>query len=300
MPASGALAWFSRTGQADDRKFRDGQDLSAMPDHASKLDAEEQRQASDQAPPAAKVVHAAIIKSGEEELERPTSSLFWSAVAAGIAIMASVSVSGALHNRLPEAPWREVVVALGYPAGFLIVVLGRMQLFTEQTVVAILPLARETTLRNFGRVARLWALVLAGNLLGTAGVSAIAAFGHVQSPEVLDGMTAVSAKLLERGGWETLAQAIPAGFLMAAVAWVRSAEDEFGFWIVLALTFAVGVCGFAHVVAGAAEAWLLLGTVHASLGWVFGGFLLPAIAGNIIGGTGLFAVLAHAQVRNEI
>jgi formate/nitrite transporter FocA (FNT family) len=166
--------------------------------------------------------------------------------------------------------------------------------------VAILPLAREPNRRVLGRVGRLWALVLAGNLAGTAAVAALAVFGHVQTPELLDGMIAVSAKLQERTALETLAQAIPAGFIMAAVAWVRSAEDEFGFWIVLSLTFAIGICGFAHVVAGAAEAWLLFWTGRVDLAWVFTGFLLPALAGNVIGGTGLFAVLAHAQVRGEI
>jgi formate/nitrite transporter FocA (FNT family) len=245
-------------------------------------------------------VHAAISKVGNEELERPVGSLFWSAIAAGIAIMASLSVSGALHHYLPEAPWREAVVALGYPVGFLIVVLGRMQLFTEQTVVAILPLAREKTMKNLGRVARLWTLVFLGNVIGAATVAALAAYGHVQSDEVLAGMVAVSAKLLDRTAAETLLQAVPAGFIMAAVAWVRGAEDEFGFWIVWSLTLALGLCGFAHVIAGSTEAWLLFWVGRADASWVLTGFLLPALAGNVIGGTGLFAVLAHAQVRAEI
>jgi formate/nitrite transporter FocA (FNT family) len=269
-------------------------------DYEANLDEDQRREVVEHSPPAAKVVHASVSKVGDEELERPAGSLFWSAVGAGIAIMASLSVSGALHHYVPVAPWREAVVALGYPMGFLIVVLGRMQLFTEQTVVAILPLAREKTAHNVRRVARLWALVFLGNMVGTATVSALAAYGHVQSKEVLDGMVAVSARLLERNGWETLMQAIPAGFIMAAVAWVRSAENEFGFWIVLTLTLALGLCGFAHVVAGAAEAWLLFWTGRADLAWVLGGFMLPALAGNVIGGSGLFAVLAHAQVTREI
>lgn len=271
-----------------------------MVDYESNLDEHDRREIDEHSPPPARVVHAAISKQGDDELERPVGSLFWSGVAAGIAIMASLSVSGALHHALPDAPWRDLVVALGYPVGFLIVVLGRMQLFTEQTVVAILPLARERTATNARRVARLWALVLAGNLIGTAAVAALAAKAHVQSPEVLEGMTAVSAKLLERGPLDTLAQAIPAGFIMAAVAWVRSAEEDFGFWVVLALTLALGLCGFAHVVAGASEAWLLYWTGTAPLLWVFAGFLGPALVGNVIGGTGLFAMLAHAQVQGEI
>lgn len=271
-----------------------------MPDPDSKLTDAEQQEVEERSPPAAKIVHAAVSEQGDDELDRPLSSLFWSAVAGGIAIMASVSVGGALHHLLPEAPWREAVVALGYPVGFLIVVLGRMQLFTEQTVVAILPLARETTRRNFRRVARLWTTVFTGNVLGAAAAAALVTFGHVQSEGVLQGMLAVSAKLQERDALQTLAQAIPAGFIMASVAWIRSADDQAGFWVVLTLTLAIGLCGFAHVVAGAAEAFLLLWSGEVGAGWLFGTFLLPALAGNIIGGTGLFAVLAHAQVRQEI
>jgi formate/nitrite transporter FocA (FNT family) len=131
-------------------------------------------------------------------------------------------------------------------------------------------------------------------------VSALAAYGEVQPQDILTGMVEVSKNLQERTGFETLLQAIPAGFIIASVAWIRSAEDQVGFPIVLVLTLAISLCGFAHVVAGATEAFLLMWTGHADFGWVLAGFLLPALAGNIIGGTGLFAVLAHAQVKEEI
>jgi formate-nitrite transporter family protein len=271
-----------------------------MADHETNLTANEQEQVEQHSPPSSKVVHAAVSKQGDDELDRPLGSLFWSAIAAGVSIMASLWVSGALHSATPEAPWQDAVTALGYPVGFIIVVLGRMQLFTEQTLVAVLPFARAKTMYNFKRVARLWAVVLLGNLIGTAGVSMLAAWGQVQPEHVFDGMIAVAAKLQEHTPAQTFAFAIPAGFIMAAVAWVHSAEDHTGFPIVLVLTLAIGLGGFTHVIVGAAEAWLLLWSGHASVGWVLGSFLLPALAGNIAGGTGLFAVLAHAQVQQEI
>ena len=271
-----------------------------MVDHTSNLSELDQQKVEENSPPSAKVVHAAVSKQGDDELDRPAGSLFWSAFAAGVAMAASLWVSGALHHATPAGPWQSAMVALGYPFGFVIVVLGRMQLFTEQTVVAILPLARETTLHNLQRVARLWALVLLGNLLGAAGIAALMVYGRVQGAEVLTGMIAVAGKLQEHGPLETALLAIPAGFIMAAVAWVHSAEDQFGFWVVFALTLAIGLAGFTHVVVGAIEAFLLLWTGHASLGWVLGGFFLPALVGNVVGGTGLFALLAHAQVHQEV
>jgi formate/nitrite transporter FocA (FNT family) len=271
-----------------------------MSDPEAGLTEDEREQVDDHTPPAAKVVHAAVSKQGDDELDRPTSSLFWSAIAGGAAMMASLWASGALHHAVADVPWRHAIVALGYPVGFIIVVLGRMQLFTEQTLVAILPLAREKTWHNFARVARLWAIVLAGNVLGTAAAAALAVCGQVQPPEVLAGMLGVAAKLPQATPLETALLAIPAGFIMAAVAWVHSAEDGFGFAVVATLTFAIGLCGFTHVIVGSAEAWLLLCSGEAGLGRVLAGFLVPALIGNVIGGTGLFAVLAHAQVSGEI
>ncbi|MEA3053104.1 MAG: formate-nitrite transporter family protein [Sphingomonadales bacterium] len=260
----------------------------------------QEREVEERSPPEAKVVHAAVSKQGEDELGRPLGSLFWSGLAAGIAIMASVAMQGALRHRLPDAPWRELVAGFGYCLGFLIVILGRMQLFTEHTMVAVLPLMRERTARNFGRVARLWAVVFAGNLIGAAVIAAAAIYLRLQPDELTGAMIEVSAKLLEKTPSQMLLHGIPAGFLIASVAWIRSAADDSSFWIVLVLSYAIAVCGFTHVIAGAAEAFLLLWTGHASIGWLLGTFLLPALAGNIIGGTGLFAMLAHAQVKAEI
>jgi formate/nitrite transporter FocA (FNT family) len=269
-------------------------------DHDPSLSEAEAQEAEERSAPKAKIVHAAVSKQGEDELARPTTSLFWSGVAAGVAIVSSVVAQAAIGRGLPDAPWKEAVTGLGYTLGFMIVILGRMQLFTEQTMVAVLPLAKAPSLPLFGRVARLWMVVFLGNVIGAAGVAALIVFGRTQSADMLTAMLDISAKLLDRPAADTFLQAIPAGFLVASIAWIRSAEDYSSFWIVLVLTYTIAAAGFAHVVAGAAEAFLLLWSGKADLAWVAGGFLLPALAGNIVGGTGLFAVLAHAQVKDEI
>src|SRR4051812_403669 len=113
-----------------------------MKDDQRNLSEVEQREIQERQPPSAKVVHGAVAAEGEDELDRPRGSLLWSSVAAGIAIMASVSACGALNHYVPPTPWRDAVISLGYPVGFLIIILGRLQLFTEHTMVAVLPFAR--------------------------------------------------------------------------------------------------------------------------------------------------------------
>jgi formate/nitrite transporter FocA (FNT family) len=93
---------------------------------------------------------------------------------------------------------------------------------------------------------------------------------------------------------------VPAGFLIASVAWIRAGVSGGEFWIVLALTYAIALGDFTHVVGGAAEAFLLVFDGQIGLAHAVNAIILPALVGNVIGGTGLFALLAHAQVRQEI
>ena len=284
----------------EDKEQHRSEEEARGEDKEPHLSDEESREVGERSPPKAKVVHAAVVRQGEDELERPWGSLFWSGLAAGIAIVASVSAQAALHSRLPDAPWRELVAGFGYCLGFLIVILGRMQLFTEHTTVAVLPLMRAPSRAGLVRTLRLWGVVLAGNVIGAAIITAGCIYLRFQSEEMTRGMIEVSSKLLDKGALDMMLRGIPAGFLIASVAWIRSAADDSSFWIVLVLTYAIAICGFTHVIAGAAEAFLLLWAGKVSVGWVLGTFLLPALAGNVIGGTGLFAMLAHAQVKEEI
>lgn len=248
----------------------------------------------------ARVVHEAIRLQGQDELDRPVLSLLLSAFAAGVGISASVLAETFLKLRLPPSPASELISSLGYAVGFLIVIIGNLQLFTEQTVTAVLPVATHPTPRNLGRLARLWALVLIGNMLGTLLAAALMADQVTLSAEQLAAATELSARLLEHDFTRILLLGMPAGFLVGSIAWILPSARGGDVWIVTIITYVIAIGGFSHVVAGAAEAWLLWLTGHASLGWVLGGFVLPALIGNIVGGTGLFALLAHGQVRHEI
>src|SRR5436305_8199182 len=106
------------------------------------------------------VVHEAIRKDGDEELNRPASALAWSGLAAGLSMGFSFVAEGLLRAHLPESQWRPLLVNLGYPLGFLIVIIGRQQLFTENTLTAIIPLLARRKLATFLSVMRLWGIVL--------------------------------------------------------------------------------------------------------------------------------------------
>jgi formate/nitrite transporter FocA (FNT family) len=202
---------------------------------------------------------------------------------------------GALRHKLPpDMPWREVVSDLGYSLGFLMVILGRMQLFTEQTIVTVLPVVAAPGWRTLGRTAQLWAIVFVANMVGACVAAAINVHLHLMSHDLLASMLEVSGALLRKPPLDLLLQGVPAGFLIASVAWIRAGATSGKFLIVLALTYAIALGDFTHVVAGAAEAFLLTFDGRIGIAHALGGIIVPALIGNVIGGTGLFALLAHA------
>jgi formate/nitrite transporter FocA (FNT family) len=264
------------------------------------MNADDRDAVSERSAGSAKVVHEVVRLRGEEELRRPLQSLLFSGFAGGVAITASLLAETFLHMRLPVADWTMLIVALGYPVGFVIVILGNLQLFTESTVTAVLPLATRPNIRNLARLLRLWAAVFLANMAGTLLVAALMAGRVIIGPEQLTAAIAVSEAILTNGPLTTLLFAMPAGFLIASVAWMLPNARGSEFWVIMLVTYVIALGGFSHVVAGSAEAWLLLLTGRTDLIGALGGFILPALAGNVIGGTGLFAVVAHGQVRQEI
>ena len=248
----------------------------------------------------ARVVHEVIRLQGDEELDRPVLSLLFSGFAAGVAICASILAEAFLHMALPEAPWVSLVSSLGYSVGFVIVIMGNLQLFTENTVTAVLPVATHPTGRNLVRLLRLWGTVFVANMAGTLFIAALIAWNVIVSGPQRDAAIAVSSAILAHGALQTMLLGMPAGFLVASIAWILPNARGSEFWVIVMITYVIAIGGFSHVVAGSGEAWLLWCAGKIDLWRAIGGFILPALVGNIIGGTGLFAVIAHGQVRSEI
>ena len=205
-----------------------------------------------------------------------------------------------LHSQLPEAPWSAAVESLGYPIGFLLVILGRLQLFTESTVTAMLPLATKPSMRSLTRTLRLWGIVIGANLVGTAFAAACTSFGLIVRPALEQGIVAVALQNTALSFGETFANAIPAGFLIAMIAWILPNARSQSFWVIFLITYTVSLGDFSHSIVGSDEAFTALFTGHITVGKALFGMITPALLGNLVGGAGLFALLAHAQVRSDV
>ena len=250
--------------------------------------------------PRTPVIYDVVRRYGEEEMARPATSLWWSGLAAGLSMSFSLLAEAILRMHLPEADWQRLVVSLGYPVGFVMVVLARQQLFTENTITVMLPVMAGPSARSIARAVRLWAIVLAANLAGTLFAALLCTFTPVIEPPLRDSMLAISREAMHYGWLEMAFRSITAGFLMAAMVWLIPAAQAAQFYVIVLITYLIGVGDFAHIVAGSVQAFLLVANGELGIGAMLGGFTLPVLLGNIVGGTALFAMISYAQVMKEI
>ncbi len=258
------------------------------------------RHIEERSTPPTPVIYEIVRRYGEDEMARPATSLWWSGLAAGLSMSFSLLAEALLRLHLPDAPWRALVVALGYPVGFIMVVLARQQLFTENTITVVLPIAANPSAQSFGRAARMWAIVLGANLAGTLLAALFVAYTPVVSDELRTAMVELSREGLQPPWLEIAFRGVTAGFLMAAMVWLIPASESSQFHVIALMTYLIGVSGSAHIVAGSVEAFLLVLHGELGIGSMLGGFTLPVLAGNVIGGTALFALISYAQVMKEI
>ena len=277
----------SRSQPSDERDGRPG--------HAAELSEDERKQAQEEQSLDAKTTHEVIRRAGERELERSTAALAWSGLAAGLAMGFSLVAQGILRTHLPDAPWRPLVTSAGYSVGFLIVILGSQQLFTENTLTAVTPLLARRDARTLRNVARLWTVVLLANLAGALVFAFVAARTEIFSSEARHAFLELSREATEPGFWLLVLRGIFAGWLIALMVWMLPAAQTAHVWVILIVTWLVGAAHLAHVVAGAVEAFYLTAAGERGFGQALGGFVLPALIGNVIGGTTLVAALNHGQ-----
>jgi formate/nitrite transporter FocA (FNT family) len=264
------------------------------------ITAEEIKDVEELATPRTPVIYEVVRRLGEEEMERPVTSLWWSGVAAGLSISFSLLSQAILTAHLPEASWQPLVVSFGYCIGFIMAVLSRQQLFTESTITAVLPVAADVTRGNIVRMARLWAIVLAANLTGTLFAALFCTFTPVLPSDIYSGMLEISRDLLGFSWWEMVFRAIAAGFLMAAMVWLMPGAEGAQFHVITLMTWLIAVGGFTHIIAGSMESYLLVFSGEWVWWRMITDFMVPVLIGNTIGGTALFALIAYAQVMDEI
>jgi formate/nitrite transporter FocA (FNT family) len=255
------------------------------------------------APKSYESILAQQIDSAVGEFQRSSEGLFLSALSAGLdlgfgplLIAAMVTLTSGVYSE----PLVEILSANMYTIGFLFVVLGRTELFTEHTTLAVLPvLDRLASIRDLGR---LWGIVYAGNVVGgTIFAGVMVAIGPAFGIFEVGALGTITKPFVTHSPGALFGGAILAGWLMGLLSWlVIAARDTISrVFFVWLITFVIGFAHLPHSIAGNIEmlaALLGTGTVG-PLAYVR--FLVTVTIGNAIGGIVFVALLKYGHIVRE-
>lgn len=239
------------------------------------------------------------ISQGLGELNRPAPGLLLSGLSAGLDVGFSLFFMGVvLTLMLPEAsePLTTFLVANMYSVGFIFVILGRSELFTEHTALAVFPLLDGNA--SVGQVGRLWALVYSSNLVG-ATLAAVMAVVLGPRLGAIDpaALQSIGHKMVEADGVTMLLSGVVAGWLMGLLSWlVSAAQGTVGRIVVVWLiTTGMGLAGLHHCIVGTTEVLAAVFTGGETTLADYWRFLGWSTLGNTLGGVTMVAVLKYGH-----
>jgi formate/nitrite transporter FocA (FNT family) len=247
--------------------------------------------------PSAREIYERVIQDARDELARPPSRLGFSALLSGATVGLSGLAAALVLSALHGARAATLVAALAYPIGFVAAILGRSQLFTENTLYPVALVLAER--RHLTATARLWIVVFVANAVGSFLLALLVvqtgAVGGGAARELVSLGTQMRAGPFAANFWS----AVVSGWLLALVAWlVEAAEAAVGQVLVIAaLTFLVALGKFDHSVASTGEVFAAMLDGSVSVG-ATAGWLGTAVLGNVVGGIGIVALLNYGQVRD--
>jgi formate/nitrite transporter FocA (FNT family) len=262
------------------------------------LEAQEKQAGEDSKRLSAGEIFSAAMQTGRDELNRSTRALGFSGFTGGITMGLTGLAVACIEATVGSTGWSELAGYILYPIGFISVVIGRGQLFTENTLYPVILVLDERNPRHVRNLARLWLVVFVANVAGALSFAALAIASGALKQEIATALVALGNAALNQPDSRLFFGGIIGGWLIALVAWVVTASH----WtigqviMVWLLTFVVGIGHFAHCIATSGEilAAVIAGTasVGAYLHW-----LLLATLGNIVGGVIIVSLLNYGQVK---
>lgn len=248
--------------------------------------------------PTAVQIYEQVSRNARQELARPNMALAVSGIVGGLTMgLTGLSVSIAMAQ-LGTGHVARFVATLLYPMGFMAVILGRGQLFTENTLYPVALMLAER--RHFWSTLRLWAIVFPCNVLGAFLFALLAVRTGALRPEYVTSLAQLGMDAVIATPSHIFWSGVVGGWIIAMVAWMVSGSHSItgSVMLIWSLTFIVGLGHFAHCIATSGE--ILSTVLHGQLaGERYFAWLLPATLGNITGGVLLVTLLEYGQAKLE-
>lgn len=245
--------------------------------------------------PSAQEIFEQVASNARQELKRSTFALAISGFAGGTFMGLSALGNAISLAMLGSSSKAQFVAKMFYPIGFIVVILGRAQLFTENTLYPIALVLAEK--RHFWNTMRLWFTVLPANILGALAFAGLASLTTALSPDVVHALAGLGMEAIHREPSAIFWSGVMGGWMIALAAWLVSGSHSItgSVMIIWILTFLVGLGNFAHCIAGSGE--ILTAVLTGQTPWTtYLQWLGLAVTGNICGGVGMVTLLEYGQV----
>ena len=244
--------------------------------------------------PSAEEIYKQVATNAREELKRTSVALGISGFAGGMFMGLSALGTAISLAFMGHSPGAQMVSRMFYPLGFIVVIVGRAQLFTENTLYPVALVLAEK--REFWNTMRLWVVVLPSNVLGALAFAALAALTPALNPQFVAELSQLGTDAITHPGGTVFWSGVMGGWIIATAAWLVSGSHSItgSVMIIWMLTFIVGLGNFAHCIATSGEILVAVLTHHAA--WSsYPRWFVPAVLGNICGGVGMVTLLEYGQ-----
>ena len=258
----------------------------------------EENEASDQknlSRPSAEEIYKQVATNAREELKRTSLSLALSGFGGGTFMGLSALGTAMAMALLPPGPSTQIVSRLFYPLGFIVVIIGRSQLFTENTLYPVALVLAEK--REFWNTMRLWAVVLPSNVCGAFAFACLVSLTPALNPHFVAALNQLGLDALANPSATVFWSGVMGGWIIALAAWLVSGSHSItgSVMVIWMLTFLVGLGNFAHCIATSGEILVSVLTHHVA--WqAYPRWFFPAVTGNVCGGVGMVTLLEYGQV----
>ncbi len=228
---------------------------------------------------------------GERRLERPLLEEISTALAAGFDIVAGIVALALVETQFEHSmgrPAAHVFGSIAFGIGFVFLMVGRGELFTENFLVPIAGLDRRSA-GSWRNLAKLWLTSPVFNIAGGLIMILILTTHSVLPYGTGATMIDLAATIHANGVLALFMSAVFAGALITAMTWFVEGQESMLVRVVVAWLagFVLAVGSFNHVIVITLE--LIFGYrfgAHFNWSFIAGNFALAA-AGNMVGGLGL-------------
>lgn len=245
--------------------------------------------------PSAEDIYQQVATNARQELKRTNTALAISGFGGGAFMGLSALGTAIAVALIGDSGGAHMISRMFYTLGFIVVIVGRSQLFTENTLYPVALVLAEK--REIWNTLRLWAVVLPSNVLGAFAFSALVSWSPALKPSYVDALSTLGANAIAHSSGHVFWSGVIGGWIIALAAWMVSGSHSItgSVAVIWLLTYIVGLGDFAHCVASSCEVLVTVLTHHAP--WMaFPRWFVPAVLGNICGGVGLVTILEYGQV----